>query len=79
MSTKLTFNWAGKTDAEDGEAMYTVGDTKLLLPLPNFSVAYDLSELLGKAYQGGIEDGTTKLSQLIYSTLDNATRCYRED
>lgn len=53
MRTNISFSWAGKTDAEDGIATFTVGTHKTSIPLPSFKVAYDLNDLLLKAYKGG--------------------------
>jgi hypothetical protein len=53
MRTNISLSWAGKTDAEDGIATFTVGTYKTSIPLPSFKIAYDLNDLLLKAYRGG--------------------------
>lgn len=52
MRTNISLSWAGKTDAEDGIATFTVGTYKTSIPLPSFKIAYDLNDLLLKAYKG---------------------------
>ena len=54
MRTNISLSWAGKTDAEDGIATFTVGTYKTSIPLPSFKIAYDLNDLLLKAYKGGV-------------------------
>jgi hypothetical protein len=63
MRTNISLSWAGKTDAEDGIATFTVGTYKTSIPLPSFKIAYDLNDLLLKAYRGG--EGRWRLGDLV--------------
>jgi hypothetical protein len=76
MRTNISFSWAGKTDAEDGIATFTVGTAKASIPLPDFKVAYDLNNLLLKAYKGGKDDGVWMTSSFVNNALDNAADSY---
>lgn len=76
MRTNISFSWAGKTDAEDGIATFTVGIAKASIPLPSFKVAYELNNLLLKAYKGGKDDGVWMTSSFVNSALDNAADSY---
>ena len=76
MRTNVSFSWAGKVDAEDGIATFTVGSYKTSIPLPSFKVAYDLNDLLLKAYKGGKDDGVWGTSSFVKSALDNAADSY---
>ena len=76
MRTNISFSWAGKTDAEDGIATFTVGTYKTSIPLPSFRVAYDLNDLLLKAYKGGNDDGVWVTSSFVNRALDNAADSY---
>ena len=76
MRTNISLSWAGKTDAEDGIATFTVGTYKTSIPLPSFKIAYDLNDLLLKAYKGGKDDGVWVTSSFVNSALHNAADSY---
>ena len=76
MRTNISLSWAGKTDAEDGIATFTVGTSKASVPMKSFKDAYELNDLLLKAYKGGKDDGVWVTSSFVNSALDNAADSY---